>query len=177
MTGQSPGDTPPFQSIALTALKVLARGWPLILRAALVPFALSVAAVYFARDVGAPGRYLFDAVHGLMVLTYVTALARISMGTYPGFGVLGFAIPRPTWPGLKPALGMAAEAAVLMLPAAVVLYFMAGYLIIPLSRIDSALLNVVALLCSEFLLNTLLGLVVGAGFAKLDTERSNEDQQ
>lgn len=177
MTGQNPGDTPPFQSLALTALKVLARGWPLVLRAALVPFALSVAAVYFARDLGAPGRYLFDAVHGLMVLAYVTALARISMGTYPGFGVMGFAIPRPTWPGLRPALGMAGEAAVLMLPTAVLLYSIASYLIVPLSRIDSALLNVVALLGSEFLLNTLLGLVVGAGFAKLDTDRSNGDRQ
>ena len=137
-----------------------------MLRVAAVPFALSLAAVYFARDIGAPARYLFDGVHGLMVLTYLTSLVRIAQGTYPGFNVMGFAVPKPAWPGMRPALSIAGEALVLMLPTAVILFFIARYTIVPISHLDNAALNVVLILVPEFLLSTLLGLVVGAGLAR-----------
>lgn len=168
----SPEEPHSFRSPSYQAIQTLFRAFPLIVRAAAVPFAVSVGAVVMARLVGPPERYILDGVHGLMVIAYLTAVARIAMGTYPGAGLLGLAVPRPSWPGLRPVLGILGEALLLMLPAAFILFLLAIYIGPFVMIVESLILDVVGHILPEFILNTLLGLVLGAGLKRLEAEQA-----
>lgn len=161
----------PFHSASYQAIQTLFRAFPLILRAAALPFALAVASVVVARLLGAPERYLFDGLHGLMVLAYVTAVARIAAGTQPGRTVFGLAVPHPVWLGLKPTAQLAGEAVLLMLPTAFVLFLLAINIGPFFMMVESLVLDVVGHILPEFILNTLLGLVIGSGYSRFQAEQ------
>lgn len=170
-----PEEPQKFHSLSYQALHTLVAAFTLILRAAAVPFAVSVAAVVVARLVGPPDRYVLDGVHGLMVISYLTSLTRIMRCSHPGFGVFGLAVPRPSladWPGVRAMFGMMAEALLLMLPAAFIMFLLALNIGPFFMGIESLILSVVGIILPEFVLNTLLGLVIGAGMAKAAAERT-----
>jgi len=169
-TNQTPEGSGPFRSPSYQAIQILFQAFPLIARVAVVPFAISVAAVVAAQLVGLPVRYGFDAVHGLMVISYLTAVTRVATGTYPGVNAFGLAVPRPrmsAWPGLRPVLSMLADAALLILPATFILFLLAIYIGPFVFNIESLIVHVAAVLLPEFILVTLLGLVIGVGLAKI----------
>lgn len=171
-TDHTPEEPRTYRSLSYQAIQTLGLAFPLILRAAMLPFLLSVGVVVLARLVGAPERYALDGLHGVFVILYLTAVARIAMGTYPGTSFLGLSIPRPVWPGVKPVLGMLAEAALLMIPTALLMLILAPYVSGVMFGVESLILDVVGHILPEFILNTLLGLVIGAGVAKIRAEQA-----
>ncbi|MBL4614160.1 MAG: hypothetical protein JKY27_04705 [Magnetovibrio sp.] len=175
MTLHQDSDTPrTFHSLSSQAVQTLVRSFRPILRAAALPFLVSVAAVTTARLMDGSGRYALDAVHGLMVLSYLTSVARIARGNDQGLTVLGLAVPRfsmADWPGVLPLMGMFAEAVLLILPAALILFLLAINIGPFFMFIESQILSVAAIIAPAFVLNTLLGLVIGAGMARPALER------
>ena len=172
MTPENNSDeTKPFRSLSYQAIETMKLAYPVVVRLALLPFVLSVCAVIVARLVGPPGRYGFDLLHGVFLLSYITSVSRVAQShalgqLVTGPNLLGFAIPRPRWPGLMPLLGMAAECLLLMVPTAMVLFVIAAFIGGALGDVDLGHLSVVLHILPEFILNTWLGLVVGAGMAK-----------
>jgi len=171
--GFEPGGPRTFKSLSYIAMQTVVGGWPLILRAAVLPFALAVAFVVLGRWIGPPSRLFLDILHGLMVISYLTSVARIVMGTYPGFGLVGLAVPQPSWPGGPIARSIAADALVLMVPTGFVLYIFAINFGPMVMMLESTVLNVAGTLALEFILNTLLGLVIGAGMARYTQEQQD----
>ncbi len=166
-----------YRSFSYQAIQTLGRAYPVILRAALLPFLLSVGVVVLARMVGAPERYVLDGLHGVLVISYLTSVIRIAAGTYPGPGLLSLAVPKPSWPGLRPILGMLGEALLLVLPTALFLFVLLIYfgptLAAALTVLDSQVVFIAVQLVPEFILTTLLGLVLGHGMAKIAAERQD----
>lgn len=161
---QDPNGT--FRAPALQAVQALGRVPGLIARAAVLPGIVALAATYGIQTLDQTFAAALYVVHAAMALAYLTALARIAMGTYPGFGVLGLAVPRPVWPGVRPALAIAGEALVLIIPAVVIVFAVLGYAIVPIARVDSVLLDAVVVVAVEYFLLTLLGLVLGTGLLR-----------
>jgi len=177
MTEHTPESQEPFRSLSYQAMQTLWRAFPVLLRLAVLPFALSVGAVILARLVGPPARYGFDILHGLFLLSYITSVSRVSESQASGQLVTGpnlwgWAVPRPIWPGVRPLLGLLGEALLLIIPGIVLLFIATMVVSAALSSIDSLVLEVVGILLPEFILNTLLGLVLGAGVAKIIAERN-----
>jgi len=173
------GEMKPFRSLSYQAIGMLRASSSVVLRLALLPFVLSVCVVIVARLVGPPGRYGFDALHGLLLLSYITSVSRLAQShalgqlvTGPSF--LGLAVPRPRWPGVMPLLGMIAECVLLMVPTAMVLFVAAAFIGGALGDIDLGQLSVALHILPEFILNTWVGLVVGAGMAKVSVDTKGE---
>ena len=165
------GETKPFRSLSYQAIETMKLAYPVVLRLALLPFVLSVCAVIVARLVGPPERYAFDLLHGMFLLSYITSVSRIAQSRAAGTlvtgpNLLGFAIPKPRWPGLMPLLGMVAECLLLMVPTALVLFVIAAFIGGALGDVELGQLSVALHILPEFVLNTWLGLVVGAGMAR-----------
>lgn len=161
----------PFRSLSYQALKILGRSYPALFRVAVLPFLLSVGVVILARLVGPPARYGFDALHGLFLLSYITSVSRLAQSyaakqAMTGLSLLGLAVPQPRWPGVMPALSMVSEALLLMLPAALVLFVVVAVVSGALGDVDVGHLGIVGRLAPEYVLNTLLGLVIGVGMAR-----------
>ncbi len=165
-----PQDSGGFKSLSHQAIQTLLQAFPLVLRAALLPFAASVAAVVMAGWLNAPERYLFDILHGLLVISYLTSLSRIVVGTFPGNNFMTFAVPSPTWPGLAIAKSIAGEALLVLLPTMFILYMLAINFGPFITAVGSTVVSVTVMLVVEYFLATLLGLVVGAGMAKYKAE-------
>jgi len=171
------GETKPFRSLSYQAIQALKLTYPIIMRLASLPFVLAVCAVIVARSVGPPGRYGFDVLHGLFLLSYITSVSRVAEShaagrLVTGPSVLGLAVPRPSWPGVMAVLGMVAECVLLMLPTALVLFVVAAFVGGALGDVELGQFDVVLHLAPEFILNTWLGLVIGAGMAKADADHS-----
>ena len=163
-------DDPQFKSLSLQAIEILSRGFGLILRAAILPFGVSVAAVVMARWLGGMERYLFDALHGAMVISYLTALSRIASGTYPGPSLLTFAVPRPTWPGWDIAKSIFGETLVVIVPGAFIMWMLTINIAPFVLALGSTVVSVAAMLLVEFIFSTVIGLILGAGMAKFEHE-------
>jgi len=172
MTAENnPDNSKPFRSLSYQAIETMKLAYPVVMRLALLPFVLSVCVVILARLVGPPERYAFDALHGLLLLSFITSVSRVAQShalgqlvTGPSF--LGLVVPRPRWPGVMPLLGMIAECLLLMVPTALVLFVVAAFIGGALGDVELGQLDVVLHILPEFILNTWLGLVVGAGMAK-----------
>jgi len=166
------GEEKPFRSLSYQALQTLKLAYTDILRLAVLPFVLSVFVVIIARLAGPPARYGFDALHGLFLLSYITSVSRLAQSyaskrAVTGPSLLGLAVPQPRWPGVMPALSMVSEALLLMLPAALVLFVVVAVASGALGDVDVGHLGIVGRLAPEYVLNTFLGLVIGAGMAKI----------
>lgn len=177
MTEHTPESSEPFRSLSYQAMQTLWRAFGVLVRVAALPFALSVGAVVLARLVGPPARYGFDVLHGLFLLSFITAVSRVSESQASGQlatgpSLWGWAVPRPVWPGVRPLLGLLGEVMLLIIPGAVLVFIATMLLSAVLSSIDSLVLEVVGIILPEFILNTLLGLVLGAGVAKILAERN-----
>ena len=172
MTPENNSDeTKPFRSLSYQAIEIMKLAYPVLVRLALLPFVLSVCVVILARLVGPPGRYGFDLLHGVFLLSYITSVSRIAQSRAAGTlvtgpNLLGFAVPKPRWPGLLPLLGMMAECLLLMVPTALVLFVVAAFIGGALGDVELGQLSVALHILPEFILNTWVGLVIGAGMAK-----------
>ncbi|HEY9080554.1 hypothetical protein [Magnetovibrio sp.] len=171
------GDAKPFRSLSYQAIQTLTLAYPVVLRLALLPFVLSVGVVILARLVGPPERYAFDALHGLFLLSFITSVSRVAQSralgrlvTGPSF--LGLAVPNPRWPGVMALLGMIAECLLLMVPTALVLFVIAAFIGGALGDVELGHMSVALHILPEFILNTWLGLVIGAGMAKIAADRN-----
>lgn len=172
INNKTPGETKPFRSLSYQAIETIKLAYPVVVRLALLPFVLSVCVVILARLVGPPERYAFDALHGLLLLSYITSVSRIAQSRAAGRLVTGpsllsLAVPRPRWPGLMPALNMVAECLLLMVPTALVLFVAAAFIGGALGDVELGQLSVALHILPEFILNTWVGLVIGAGMAKI----------
>ena len=166
------GEMKPFRSLSYQAIGMLRASSSVVLRLALLPFVLSVCVVIVARLVGPPERYAFDALHGLLLLSFITSVSRVAQShalghLVTGPSLLSLAVPRPRWPGVMPALNMIAECLLLMVPTALVLFVIAAFIGGALGDVELGQLDVVLHILPEFILNTWVGLVVGAGMAKI----------
>lgn len=159
-----------FKSLSLQAIETLGKGFGLILRAAVLPFGVSVAAVVMARWLGGMERYLFDALHGAMVISYLTSLSRIAAGTYPGPSLLTFAVPRPMWPGWDIAKSILGETLVVIVPGAFIMWMLTINIGPFVLALGSTVVSVAAMLLVEFIFSTVIGLILGAGMAKFERE-------
>ena len=159
-----------FKSLSLQAIETLGKGFGLILRAAVLPFGVSVAAVVMARWLGGMERYLFDALHGAMVISYLTSLSRIAAGTYPGPSILTFAVPRPAWPGWDIAKSILGETLVVIVPGAFIMWMLTINIAPFILATGSMVLSVAGMLLVEFIFSTVIGLILGAGMAKFERE-------
>lgn len=152
-------------ALARSALRALGWAWPRILRAALLPYTLSVGIMAVGCPLGIPGRFPFDAAHVALEIAYGAAVARIVAGTGPGARFAGLALPSPAFPGLRPILNIAGAALALLIPAlALVTVYMlnAGPWV---AAQDAIVLTVVSRITPAFGLTTLIGLVAGANRA------------
>jgi len=160
-----------FNTLSFQALQMLERTWRMILRAAIWPYVLAFIIVYTGRTVGPPICYVISPWHAFAVVAFITSVVRIVTGV-SGRSALGLAVPHPKWPGWMAFWWMIVDAALLMVPTAFVLFLM-GYFFAPfVVTVDSLALKVASLLVAVFILNTLLGLVIGVGIAQ-----STQDQQ
>lgn len=159
---------PPARSpYAGQAIRILGRDWRLILRTALKPFVLAVVIMSIGCPLGIPARLPFDALHILIQVSYMTAMARIAMGTVPGRRAMGFALPRPAWPGLTQAALIFGEALLLLVPGVLLFGVFTFAIRDQIAALDAIVVTVISRIGPMFVLSTLLGLVIGAGMAKI----------
>lgn len=156
----------PFVDL-LSATWILARtrGGAVAL-AALAPFLLSHVVVMQARRVGLPERLVLDAVHGVIVLGYLGALLRVARQEAAGLACFGFALPRLSWPGFAPLLAMAAVIAAIGLPAALALHPVVEAIEAAQGPQGLGGAYFPATMLPEFVMTTLIGLVIAAQRSK-----------
>lgn len=164
---------PAKPSFAGQAIRILVDDWQLILRTALKPFVLAVVIMSIGCPLGIPARLPFDALHILIQVSYMTAMARIAMGTFPGRRAMGFALPRPAWPGLTQTALIFGEALLLLVPG-VLLFGVFTYAVrAAIADLDIVAITVISRIGPMFVLSTLLGLVIGAGMAKIGANQES----
>ena len=148
-----------------TTLHLTARRIGPIALAAVLPFIASHGVVMAARRVGMPERLVLDLLHGFIVLAYLTATVRLAQSRGSGWARFGFARPRRVrWPGLGRVAAMAAVVLVIGLPVALLLH----RLVQTLETVQAnAGLYLPVTMLPEFVMTTLVGLVIAAGTAKI----------
>lgn len=127
--------------------------------AMIVPFAASHAVVMTARTVGMPERLALDVLHGVIVLAYLGAVLRLLDGSATGAARLGFAVPKPPCIGLWKLIHAGLVLAVLGVPAALGLH----PVIDALEGVRVGGVAFPAAMLPEFVMTTLIGLVLSAG--------------
>ena len=135
-----------------------------VLLAALLPFVISHMVVLQARHIGMPSRLGLDFIHGLFVLSYLTAVVRMN---FQGAARFGFAVPRPRWPGFE-AMALATLSVVLIgLPAALILHPITQGLEALASEQGGLWAYIPTVMVPEFIMTTLIGLALAASFRKV----------
>lgn len=177
--GCAPADSlngPPSANLAegppvpVQALSFLFSKGVAILRAAVGPYLLAFAIIYTGRSIGAPICFAISPWHVLALVAFDTAVVRLAMGpayVSKGRTVLGFALPRPHWPGGRAVAGIVAAALQVMVPVGAVLFGLALILAEPVAAMDSLALKVGLLLIPVFVLNALLSLVIAITLSRL----------
>ncbi|MBL4748557.1 MAG: hypothetical protein JKY17_07330 [Magnetovibrio sp.] len=137
-----------------------------MLLAALIPFICSHLVVMQARHIGMPIRLGLDLVHGLFVLSYLTAVVGMA---FQGWAKFGLAVPKPRWPGIRPLVLATFAVGLIGLPVAFALHPVTqGLEAIAAGRggwwafIPTAMLP-------EFIMTTLVGLALAAGTRTRET--------
>ena len=132
--------------------------------AAIVPFVASHLVVLQARRIGMPERLILDFLHGVIVLSYLTAVVRIAqnrgVGRAVGAAWFGLAWPKTRWPGLAVVARMTAATVLIGLPLALLLHPLVQA--IELAQDAGAIYFPVTML-PEYVMTTLVGLVLAAG--------------
>jgi len=132
-------------------------GW--VALAALAPFAISHLVVLQARRIGLPERLALDLVHGLFVLSYLTACVRVAQGRAYALARFGFALPKPSWPGFGVMARVVVVVVVVGLPVALLLHPFVQML----ERMQTgAGLYIPVTMLPEFVMTTLVGLALAA---------------
>ena len=131
--------------------------------AALLPFVASHVVVLQARQIGMPERLLLDALHGVLVLSYLTAAVRVAKGEALGLARFGFAWPRGIrLPGVQALVTMGAVVVLIGLPAAWALHPLTHVIEDWAVQSVSAWAAVPTVMVPEFVMTTLLALVMAA---------------
>lgn len=152
-----------FVSLLRTLLHLATTRLGPIALAALLPFIVSHLMVLQARRIGMPERLALDLLHGLVVLSYLTACVRVAQGPGTGLARFGIAMPKPSWPGLDVMARVTGAVVLVGLPLAVLLHPLvqameaaqgAGALYLPVTMLP------------EFVMTTLVGLALAAGTAR-----------
>lgn len=136
-----------------------------LLLAAFLPFVLSHLVVLQAREIGMPFRLGLDLIHGLLVLSYLSAVVRLD---FAGLSRFGFGVPKLRWPGVKP-LAMAGA-------SVVVIGFPVAWLLHPLTQLletitaeEGGLWHFLpTVMLPEFIMTTLVGLALAVALRKVE---------
>ena len=80
--------------VILTGLRRVGRNLSTILLMSAFPFFISIGVIMLAREIGQPARFALDAVHGFVVIFYLTTVVRGVLGPPPtGLARFGFSVP------------------------------------------------------------------------------------
>lgn len=159
------------QVLTTTSRLAWTRG-PALAFAALIPFVVSHGVVLQARQIGMPERLLLDALHGVLVLSYLTAAVRVAkggaLGEALGLARCGFAWPRGIrLPGVQALVTMGAVVVLIGLPAALLLHPLTHVIENWAVQSASAWAAVPTVMVPEFVMTTLLALVIAAQTVKM----------
>lgn len=135
--------------------------------AALVPFIASHLVVLQARRIGMPDRLVLDLVHGIIVLSYLTACVRVAQGRGRGLDLVGIAGPKPSWPGWSVIVRVTAAVIVIGLPVAVLLHPLIQAMETAQAGPGAGALYLPVTMLPEFVMTTLVGLALAAGTGKV----------
>ncbi|MCR4379047.1 MAG: hypothetical protein NUV50_13250 [Rhodospirillales bacterium] len=136
--------------------------------AAVLPFVASHVVVLQARQIGMPERLALDALHGVLVLSYLTAAVRVAQGEAVGAARFGFAWPCGIrLPGVQALMTMGAVVLLIGLPAAWALHPLTHVIEDWAVQSASAWAAVPTVMVPEFVMTTLLALVLAAQTVKM----------
>lgn len=136
--------------------------------AAVLPFVASHVVVLQARQIGMPERLVLDLLHGVLVLSYLTAAVRVAQGQAVGAARFGAAMPsKLSWPGFAALMRMAAAVVLIGLPAALLLHPLTHVIEDWAVQSASAWAAVPTVMVPEFVMTTLVALVIAAETAKM----------
>lgn len=157
-----------FLSLLRTVLHLARTRLGSVALAALVPFIASHLVVLQARRIGMPERLVLDLVHGLIVLSYLTACVRVAQGRARGLDRFGIAGPKPSWPGLAVMVQITAAVVVIGLPVAVLLHPLVQSMEAAQAGLSAGALYLPVTMLPEFVMTTLVGLALAAGTGKVE---------
>ena len=156
-----------FASLLRTLLHLARTRLGPVALAALVPFIASHLVVLQARRIGMPERLVLDLVHGIIVLSYLTACVRVAQGRARGLDRLGIAGPKPSWPGLGVMAQVIAAVIVIGLPVAVLLHPLVQAMETAQAGPGAGAFYLPVTMLPEFIMTTLVGLALAAGTGKV----------
>ena len=157
--------------IILTGLRRIGRNFSTMLKIALLPFFISIGVVIIAREIGPPTRYLLDAVHGVVVIFYLSAVIKLAPGTAPtGWQRFGFAAPAvksiakiTQW---KNTFSLIIAAAIVLMPTALVIGLLFRRVESLLNASDAIWFETPSHIIPEFIMTMLLGGLMSATYNK-----------
>jgi len=137
--------------------------------AVLIPFVASHLVVLQARQMGMPERLALDLLHGVLVLSYLTAAVRAAQGRAVGAARFGFAWPRGIrLPAVQALATMGAVVLLIGLPAAWALHPLTHVIEDWAVQSATAWAAVPTVMAPEFVMTTLVALVIAAETAKMN---------
>lgn len=135
--------------------------------AALAPFVASHLVVLQARRIGMPERLVLDAVHGVIVLSYLGAAVRVAQGRAVGAARVGLAWPRVRWPGWGAIVKMTAAVVIIGLPVALLLHPLTRAVEAWAAQAAGAWIAVPTVMIPEYVMTALVALVLAGETAKM----------
>lgn len=135
--------------------------------AAVLPFIASHLVVLQARQMGLPERLLLDMLHGVIVLSYLTAAVRVAEGQAVGAARFGAAIFKLSWPGFQALVRMGAAIGLIGLPLALLAHPVVQAIE---SSQNASMMYVPVTMLPEFVMTTLVALVIAAETVKIPGE-------
>ncbi|MDH5771998.1 MAG: phosphoribosylanthranilate isomerase [Rhodospirillaceae bacterium] len=160
----------PFKIIALGISRVGRNLLPM-LKLATLPFAISIAVVVMARDIGHPGRLVLDGIHGVIVISFLSAAVSVVRGAMPvGMARFGFAMPAikalsriAQW---KTTLSLLIAAIIIMTPMTIILRLLMRRIEMLFQAFDITWFGVPSHIIPEFLLNIMLAGLISAAYVR-----------
>ena len=157
--------------IILTGLRRIGRNFLTILQISLLPFFISIGVVMLAREIGQPTRYLLDAVHGVVVIFYLSAVVRLAPGAKPtggqrfGLSLLSIkSIAKITqW---KNTVSLIIASVIVLTPIAVVIGMLLRRLEALFNAAGAIWFETPSNIIPEFIMTALLGGMISAAYNK-----------
>ena len=155
----------------LTGVRRIGRNFSTILLATIAPLIISVGVVMVAREIGSPTRLALDAVHGVVVIFYLSTVVSATMGITPtGWARFGFSLPAiksiariSQW---KNTFSLIVAAVIVLMPTAIVIGLLFRRVESLLQASESFWFETPSHVIFEFIMIMLLGGLISAAYIK-----------
>lgn len=133
-----------------------------LLRAAVLPFTLSISVMSVGCPLGIPFRFAFDALNIALLLSFMTSVVRLFRGNHTGLHTLGFSYPHfrrsnssEIWPLIK-------TSAWVFLSGMAVFVVLTINIAPTIAAVDNIVVTVTSRVTPMYILGALLGVTIAS---------------